>query len=152
VDQRLHRFARNRTIVFYDARNRGQSDYLTDRAKLARGVDNDVDDMEAVRRHFGVDRVDIFGHLYLGLAVILYAMKYGDHVNRVAQVGPTPPDGAKQYPAELTGADDVLSDVLSKLEALRVNPAFSDPEQQCRGSLVGLAPDLCRRSRRRREA
>ena len=126
------RFARNRTIVFYDARNRGQSDYLTGRTKLARGVDNDVDDMEAVRRHFGVNRVDIFGHSYLGLAVILYAMKYGDHVNRVVQVGTTPPDGAKQYPAELTGADDILRDVLSKLEALRVNPPSGDPEQRCR--------------------
>ena len=134
------RFARNRTVVFYDARNRGRSDYLTDRAKLARGVDNDVDDMEAVRRHFGVDRVDIFGHSYLGLAVILYAMKYGDHVNRVVQVGPTPPDGAKQYPAELTGADDVLRDVLSRLEALTVNPASSDPEQQCRAVWSVLRP------------
>ena len=88
--------------------------------------------MEAVRRHFGVDRVDIFGHSYLGLTVILYAMKYGDHVNRVVQVGTTPPDGAKQYPAELTGADDILRDVLSKLEALRVNPPSGDPEQRCR--------------------
>ena len=64
--------------------------------------------MEAVRRHLGVNRVDIFGHSYLGLAVILYAMKYGDHVNRVVQVGTTPPDGAKQYPAESTNADDIF--------------------------------------------
>ena len=134
------RFARNRTVVFYDARNRGQSDYLTDRAKLARGVDHDVDDMESVRRHFGVNRVDIFGHSYLGLAVILYAMKYGDHVNRVVQVGPTPPDGAKQYPAELTGADDLVRDVLSKLEALTVNPASSEPEEQCRAVWSVLRP------------
>jgi len=128
------RFARNRTIVFYDARNRGQSDYLTDPTKLVRGVDNDVDDMETVRRHFGVNRVDIFGHSYLGVAVILYAMKYGDHVNRVVQVGTPPPDGAKQYPPELTGADDLFRDVLSKFEALRLNPPSGDPEQRCRAA------------------
>jgi pimeloyl-ACP methyl ester carboxylesterase len=134
------RFARNRTIVFYDARNRGQSDYITDAAKLARGIAHDVDDMEAVRQHFGVDRVDLLGHSYLGLAVILYAMKYGDHVNRVIQIGATPPDAAKSYPPALNGADDLLRDVLAKLGALSENPAPADPVQRCRAFWSVLRP------------
>jgi pimeloyl-ACP methyl ester carboxylesterase len=96
------------------------------------------------RNHLGpadlANRVDIFGHSYLGLAVILYAMKYGDHVNRVVQVGTTPPDGAKQYPAALTGADDLLRDVLSKLDALKAHPTSSDSEERCRAVWSVLRP------------
>lgn len=126
------RLAATRTVIFYDARNRGRSDHVTDDAKLARGIDHDVDDMDDVRRHFGVDRVDLFGHSYLGLAVILYAMKYPSHINRVVQVGAPPPDPAKQYPPELNGADETLRRVLAKLEEIQRHPPAGDPEQVCR--------------------
>ena len=42
-----------RTLIFYDVRNRGRSETVTDPAKLARGIQQDVDDLDAVRRHFG---------------------------------------------------------------------------------------------------
>jgi pimeloyl-ACP methyl ester carboxylesterase len=67
-------------------------------------------------------------------------MKYGDHVNRLVQVGPTPPDGAKQYPTELTNADGVLTDVLAKLAALTASPPSADPEQRCRAVWSVLRP------------
>ena len=56
------RFADGRTLIFYDLRNRGRSDTVGDGAKLARGIHHDVDDLDAVRRHFGVSRVDAIGH------------------------------------------------------------------------------------------
>ena len=80
--------ADGRTLVFYDVRNRGRSDTLTDPAKLARGIHNDVDDLDAVRRHLALDRVNLIGHSYMGLMVILYAMKYPSHVDRIVQQHP----------------------------------------------------------------
>ena len=79
--------APGRTLVFYDVRNRGRSDTVTDPALLERGIHNDVDDLDAVRRHFGLDRLVLIGHSYMGLMVILYAMKYPAHVDRIVQIG-----------------------------------------------------------------
>ena len=58
-----------------DLRNRGRSDFITDNSKLRRGIHQDVDDLEAVRRHFGIDQIALIGHSYAGIIVILYAMK-----------------------------------------------------------------------------
>ena len=51
--------ADRRTMVFYDVRNRGRSEAVNERAKLARGVEQDVDDLDTLRRYIGVDRVDL---------------------------------------------------------------------------------------------
>src|SRR5208282_3801274 len=73
------RFAAGRTLIFYDLRNRGRSDQVTDDCKLKRGIHHDVDDLETVRRHFGASQPALIGHSYVGLTVVLYAMKYPDH-------------------------------------------------------------------------
>ena len=120
-----------RTLIYYDLRNRGWSDPVSDLAKLARGVHNDVDDLDAVRRHFGVNQVDVIGHSYLGLTVILYAIKYPGHVNRVVQIGPMQPYAGKQYPAHLTYADAILNEVFSKLGKLQKERESVDPVEFC---------------------
>lgn len=126
--QRLaHDQTQDRTVVFYDQRNRGQSDAVTDAAKLRNGVHHDVDDLEAVRRHLGVERVDILGHSYLGLAVILYAMKYPQHVRRVIQIGAIQPALVKQYAAHLTGADATLAEVSAELARLQLQATTEEP-------------------------
>ena len=109
VDSFKHLTA-NCTLIFFDLRNRGASDPVSDSLKLKRGVHHDVDDLEAVRQHFGIDRVKVIGHSYVGLTVILYASKYPAHVRRVVQIGPVQPRAATQYPAHLTGADATFAD------------------------------------------
>ena len=124
--------ADGRTLIFYDLRNRGRSDSVTDAAKLKRGIQNDVNDLEAVRRHFGIDKLDVIGHSYVGLMVILYAMKNGAHVDRIVQLGPMEPTHGKQYPAHLTAADDTLHDVFVKLAELQKETEGEDPVERCR--------------------
>src|SRR5580658_4675112 len=60
----------HRSVIFFDLRNRGASDAVSDRSKLASGIHHDVDDLDAVRQHFGLNKVDVIGHSYLGLMVI----------------------------------------------------------------------------------
>ncbi len=125
------------TVVFYDVRNRGRSDTVTDPSKLARGIEQDVDDLDAVRRYFcsmdpGADRVDLVGHSYIGLMVALYAIKYPAHVRRVVQLGPEKPDAAKQYPPELAYRDDVFTETMAELARMRSAPPEPDPETACR--------------------
>ena len=121
--------ADNRTLVFFDLRNRGRSDAVSDRSKLLRGIHHDVDDLDAVRRHFGIDKVNVIGHSYQGLAVILYAMKYPAHVNRVVQIGAMQPNAGTQYPAHLTNADATLAEFPGKLAQLQKESQFEDPRE-----------------------
>jgi proline iminopeptidase len=125
-------FADRHTLVFCDPRNRGRSDHISDRSKLERGVHHDVDDLETVRRHFGIDRADLIGHSYMGVIVALYAMKYPDHVGRVVQIGSMAPDCATQYPAHLTNMDATLGEVMARLGELNKERQALDPQEFCR--------------------
>jgi proline iminopeptidase len=124
--------APGRTLVFYDVRNRGRSETVTDPAKLARGIHNDVDDLDAIRRHIGLDRLNLIGHSYMGLMVVLYAMKYPLHVDRIVQIGAMGPYPDKSYSADLTNADPVPREVFAKLGELQKGRASYDPEEFCR--------------------
>jgi proline iminopeptidase len=129
------------TVIFYDVRNRGRSDTVSDPVKLARGIWQDVDDLDEVRRHFGADQVDLIGHSYMGLMVALYAMKFAPHAGRAVQIGPAQPDAAKQYSPDLMFADQVLAEVMAELGHMAKEQAARGPrevsEEDCkRFSLV----------------
>jgi proline iminopeptidase len=125
------RLADGRMLIFYDVRNRGLSDTITDASKL-RGVADDVDDLDTVRRHFEIDRADLIGHSYTGSMLACYAMKHPGRVNRMVQIGPIQPDPATQYPAHLTNADATLTEVFSKLaEMQKEMSATEDPQTAC---------------------
>jgi pimeloyl-ACP methyl ester carboxylesterase len=126
------RFAAGRTLIFYDLRNRGRSDAVTDGAKLKRGIHHDVDDLDAVRRHFGVSQPDVIGHSYVGLAVALYAMKYPAHAGRVVQIGPLQPSQDRQYPAHLTNSDRTLREVFAQLAEIQKERQSLDPVEFCK--------------------
>jgi pimeloyl-ACP methyl ester carboxylesterase len=126
----FRRLADSRTVIAFDARHRGNSDCVTDRSKLVRGIHHDVDDLEAVRLHFKIDKIDVIGHSYAGLMVILYALKYAAHVNRMVQIGPMEPRAGTQYPAHLTGADATFAAFLNMVGQPRSES--EDPKEACR--------------------
>jgi proline iminopeptidase len=126
------RLAAKRTLIVYDVRNRGRSDPIADASLLAGGIENDVADLEAVRRHFAIDRLDVIGHSYIGMMVTMYAMKHPDRVNRVVSIGPMQPYAGKEYPPVLTAADSVLGEVLAKLGQMQKETQPTDPEERCR--------------------
>jgi proline iminopeptidase len=124
--------ADGRTLIFYDVRNRGRSDEVCDPAKLARGIEQDVDDLDAVRRHFRIDQTDIIGHSYIGLMVALYAMRYTAHVGRVVLLGTMQPDARTDYPENLTYVDAVFSGVMAKIGRMMQEPRSGDPVEACK--------------------
>jgi pimeloyl-ACP methyl ester carboxylesterase len=128
----LQRLAVGRTIIAYDLRNRGRSDAVDDAVKLERGILNDVDDLDKIRQHFGLDQIDLLGHSYMGLMVVLYAMKYAQHVHRAVQIGASPPHAEVRYPVDLAGSDGVLNEVFKKLGELRKEMTSKDPVEVCR--------------------
>ncbi len=77
------------TIVFYDQRGAGRSTLPTDTARL--GAREQVEDLEAVRRHFGLARVTLVAHSYGPLLAASYALAHPDRVGRMVFFGPVPP-------------------------------------------------------------
>jgi proline iminopeptidase len=134
------RLASRRTVIFCDPRNRGYSDRATEPAKVEKGIHHDVDDFEAIRRHYDIDRVSLLGHSYIATVVALYAMKYPEHTARVVQIGSMGPDAACQYPAHLSNADATLNDVLARLSELQKERASLESEVFCKKFWATLRP------------
>lgn len=128
----LEPLVEGRTLVFYDLRNRGRSDTETAIDRLKRGVLQDVDDLEAVRRHLGHERVDLVGHSFVGATVVLYARAFPDRVGRVVQLGPIAPVPGKTYPPDLAFDDGLLRSVFGQIGAIQAEMAQADPEARCR--------------------
>lgn len=102
--------AQNRTLIFYDMRNRGRSASVSDSSQI--GIDKDVEDLEAVRKHFRVQKADLLGWSYLGLMVMLYTKSYPHHVNKIIQIGPVPLKWNEQFPDSLTHRVPVAQDTM----------------------------------------
>jgi proline iminopeptidase len=120
------------TLISYDMRNRGRSDLVVDEARIT--FEQDVVDLETVRRHFGAERVALFGYSYLGKIVILYALENPGRVERVVQFGPVPPDFVTEYRPEYVFVDDPVDPAArARLRALRSeqNYHLTHPREYC---------------------
>ncbi len=85
----------DRTIVLYDQRGRGKSSAIHDTSMI--GWQGELDDIEAIRRHFRFDRLSYVGWSYSGAIAALYAEAYPDRVDRIVLVGPLPPRKDPHY-------------------------------------------------------
>lgn len=130
----LQQLAGNFTLIAYDPRNRGKSDRMPEG-----DIHIDVEDMEAVRQHLGIERLNLLGHSYMGLVVALYAMRYPEHMKTLIQIGPSQPFPSKQYPPELAWNDGVAAEVFGKLGQLQMQAAGMDPVELCTKASAILA-------------
>jgi pimeloyl-ACP methyl ester carboxylesterase len=78
------------TVVFYDPRGRGQSDWIPDAKRLT--MADEIRDLESVRAGLGISKAGLIGFSYLGLVTALYTADHPDRVTRLAMLGPTAPD------------------------------------------------------------
>lgn len=126
----LTQLTRGRTLIFYDLRSRGASDYIPDPDRL--GLDFDVSDLEAVRSHFGIDRFSVIGWSYLGAVVALYAADFPQHVKSVVQIGPMAPRPETSTVEDQRGSRPTTEDLedLTRLEQEGMPAA--DPVGYCR--------------------
>src|SRR5215470_12174141 len=77
-----------RQLVLLDLRGTGESAVPADPATYR--CDRQVDDVEALRAHLGLDRIDLLGHSAGGTLAILYAVQHPERVGRLVLVTPSP--------------------------------------------------------------
>src|SRR5213593_2498791 len=79
--------ARGRTLLYYDQRGGGRSPVGRDTPV---GWREHVADLEALRRHWSIDRLTLLGYSWGGLLAVLYWLEHPQRVERLALVSPAP--------------------------------------------------------------
>lgn len=81
------RFAQRRTLLYYDQRGGGRS-AVTRETPV--GWREHVDDLDALRDRWGLERVTLLGYSWGGLLAVLYALTHPDRVARLGLVSAAP--------------------------------------------------------------
>jgi proline iminopeptidase len=81
--------AEGRRLILYDPRSRGRSSAVTDSRYLS--LEEDVADLEAVRRYFGLERMALLGTSYHAAITASYALENPERVERMMLVSPITP-------------------------------------------------------------
>ena len=81
--------AEHHTVIFYDQRGAGRSTLPADTTRLT--ATQQVEDLDAVRKHFGLKRVILVAHSYGPLLAATYAIAHPDVVSKMVFFGPVPP-------------------------------------------------------------
>ncbi len=79
--------ARGRELIYYDQRGGGRSPVPRN---VPVGWREQVEDLEALREIWGLDRLDLAGYSWGGLLAELYAVRYPARVASLALVSPAP--------------------------------------------------------------
>jgi proline iminopeptidase len=75
-------------LIYYDQRGRGQSasNVRPEEVTLA----SEVDDLDKVRQHFGLDTAALFGHSWGAVLALEYALRHPSHVSQLILMNPAP--------------------------------------------------------------
>lgn len=123
--------AEGRTVIFYYPRGRGRSSRI-DAAKVA--FENDFGDLEAVRRHFKLEKMALLGWSHYGMMTARYAIRNPERVTRLIQMAPAAPRRdpyLEQGMAEQRSRVD--GDAWGELQKKRDSGVFKgDPAAECR--------------------
>jgi pimeloyl-ACP methyl ester carboxylesterase len=113
----------HRSLVLLDLRGTGASAVPADPASYR--CDRLVDDVEALRVHLGLDRIDLLGHSAGAALALLYAARHLDRVGRLALINPSPravgleiTDLDRRQVAELRRGEAWFPDAFAALERI----------------------------------
>ncbi|MEA3046362.1 MAG: proline iminopeptidase [Sphingomonadales bacterium] len=81
--------AAHRRVIYYDQRGNGRSTLVGNADALAIG--RHIADLEAIRRHFGLEKMVLLGNSWGGLLVSFYAAAHPDRVERLVLDVSAPP-------------------------------------------------------------
>ena len=98
--------ARKRVLLMFDQRGSGRSQVVTDPRLL--DVEHQVSDLEAFRKHFGLERMTLIGLSWgTGLAT-LYTAAHPDRVEKLVVVSPMPPAKTPYFAERTTKINSLI--------------------------------------------
>jgi proline iminopeptidase len=78
------RLAQGRQVVFYDQRGNGRSSAWKD--GMAFGLAEQIADLDGLRGHLGLQKMDLLGHSWGGYLVMAYAARHPEHISHLVIV------------------------------------------------------------------
>jgi len=128
------------TLIHYDQRGAGRSTVVTDPERLR--LANHVEDVEAVRKHLGLEKVTLLGHSWGAGPAAFYALRHSETTDRVILLDPLPPRRTpymERFGEALVGTmDEATQERFEALDAARAEAA--DPVAACRAYWEVLLP------------
>ena len=76
-------------IIYYDQRGCGRSTLVLEKNRLT--MARHVKDLEAIRLHFNLDKLDMIGNSWGGLLAGYYAVQYPENIDRLVLLSPASP-------------------------------------------------------------
>lgn len=122
-----------RTVIYYDQRGGGRSTLPADTTFLEGRYH--VGDLDAVRRFFGLEQMNVVAHSFGSIIVAEYARAYPDRLGRVVFVGATAPRrsaAAALARARHAEADESLLRQISQPMAALLSGTADDPVAACK--------------------
>lgn len=115
-------------LIYFDQRAAGKSSYDLDSSQM--NMELMVEDIEAIRQHFSLEKVNILAHSWGGLLAMWYAKTYPDRLKRLILVNTVAAN--KSYDA--TAAENLQkrrleADALA-LQELMQSDAFKNQEEE----------------------
>jgi proline iminopeptidase len=106
----MDRLADSFRLIYYDQRGRGRSTGEVEPDDV--GIGSEVEDLDTVRRYFGLDSVAVLGHSWGGLLAMEYATRHPDRVSHLILVNTAPASAAdnlafRQHLLRIRPAGDV---------------------------------------------
>jgi pimeloyl-ACP methyl ester carboxylesterase len=129
--------AGKRRLILYDPRSRGRSSAVSNPKQLT--LEEDVADLEAVRRFYGVGRFALIGSSYHAAIAALYTMENPERVERLMLVCPitsrrpgeweqeTPPSEVLVYPPGVPKLDEMRREGLDRTDPVAFCRAWFPP-------------------------
>lgn len=123
-------------LIFYDQRGGGQSTLPKDTTKLQ--PEYFTEDLEAVRSHFNLDKMNVLTHSFGSVLLAEYALEYPENLNRIVFHGATGPvraDMAEYYRKSAENApslpDTTLTNRASELLQSLLKGTAENPRETC---------------------
>jgi proline iminopeptidase len=122
------RLARGRALLYYDQRGGGRSPAPRE---IPVGWREHVADLEALRDHWGLERLTLLGYSWGGLLAVLYALEHPRRVERLALVASAPVRAAWRDEFERRFADRMAQPWIARrrAELAALGLARTDPEK-----------------------
>lgn len=130
-------------LIYYDQRGRGKS---VDKVKPEDvSLMSDLDDLDRVRQHFGLDSVVLLGHSWGTVLALEYAIRHPTRVSRLVLMNPAPASAAdlatfRKIYVQKIGAD------MDQQRAIVASAAYQagDPEAVAARYRIHFKPALAR--------
>lgn len=129
----FERLARGRRVILYYPRGRSQSDAV-DPSKIS--FENELADLDAVRKFFGLETMQLLGWSHYGVMTAAYAIRHPERVSRLVQMAPGAPARAPYLDegmrAMRQGVDEAAWNSLQ--QRIQSGEFANDPEGRCRAN------------------